>query len=43
MARGLDGGSVAPESVMAAAPGVAPALFELLIGAGAVDALKRAD
>jgi myo-inositol-1(or 4)-monophosphatase len=42
-ASGLDGGPVAPESVMAAAPGVAPALFELLIAAGAVDALQRAD
>ncbi len=40
---GLDGGPVLPESVMAAAPGVAPALFELLIAAGAVDALKRTD
>jgi myo-inositol-1(or 4)-monophosphatase len=36
---GLDGGPVAPESVMAATPGVAPALFDLLIGAGAVEAL----
>jgi myo-inositol-1(or 4)-monophosphatase len=40
---GLDGGPVLPESVMAATPGVAPALFELLIRAGAVDALKRTD
>ena len=40
---GLDGGPVVPESVMAAAPGVAPALFELLIGARAVDALKRTE
>jgi myo-inositol-1(or 4)-monophosphatase len=36
---GLDGGPVAPESVMVAAPGVAAALFELLIGAGAASAL----
>jgi myo-inositol-1(or 4)-monophosphatase len=37
---GLDGGPVAPDSVMAAAPGVAGALFELLLRAGAVDALN---
>ncbi len=37
---GLDGGPVAPESVMVAAPGVAPALFELLTGAGAATPLK---
>ncbi|HEX2048970.1 MAG TPA: inositol monophosphatase family protein [Acidimicrobiales bacterium] len=40
---GLDGGPVIPESVMAATPGVAPALFELLIAAGAVEALERTD
>lgn len=34
-ARGLDGGDVAPESVMVAAPGVAPALFGLLTRSGA--------
>jgi myo-inositol-1(or 4)-monophosphatase len=43
VARGLDGGPVAPESVMVATPGVAPALVELLIGAGAVDALNHRD
>ncbi|MDQ4070619.1 MAG: inositol monophosphatase [Actinomycetota bacterium] len=43
VARGLDGGPVSPESVMVAAPGVAPALFELLIRAGAADALNRRD
>jgi myo-inositol-1(or 4)-monophosphatase len=37
---GLDGGPVAPDSVMAAAPGVAGTLFELLLRAGAVDALN---
>lgn len=42
-ASGLDGGDVAPESVMVAAPGIAPALFELLIGAGAADALNYRD
>jgi myo-inositol-1(or 4)-monophosphatase len=41
VARGLDGGAVTPESVMVATPGVAPAFFELLIGAGAVTALER--
>ena len=41
VASGLDGGPVLPESVMVATPGVAPALFELLIGAGAVTALER--
>jgi myo-inositol-1(or 4)-monophosphatase len=40
VASGLDGGPVAPESTMIATPGVAPALFALLIGAGAVDALS---
>ena len=43
VARGLDGGDVAPESVMVATPGIAPALFELLIGAGAADALNYRD
>lgn len=38
---GLDGGPVAPESVMVATPGVAPALFELLVGAGAASALTE--
>ena len=42
-ARGLDGGDVAPESVMVATPGIAPALFELLIRAGAADALNYRD
>ena len=42
-ARGLDGGDVAPDSVMVAAPGVAPSLFELLIRAGAADALNYRD
>jgi myo-inositol-1(or 4)-monophosphatase len=35
VAAGLDGGPVAPESVMVAAPGVAPALFGLLTRSGA--------
>jgi myo-inositol-1(or 4)-monophosphatase len=35
VAAGLDGGPVAPESVMVAAPGVAPALFALLTRSGA--------
>jgi len=39
-AVGLDGGPVAPESVMVAAPGVASALFGLLIGAGAAEPLE---
>ncbi|MGH9265798.1 MAG: inositol monophosphatase family protein [Acidimicrobiales bacterium] len=43
VAQGLDGGPVAPESVMVANPGLAPALFELLIGAGAAGALKDDD
>ena len=43
VASGLDGGPVAAESVMVAAPGVAPALFELLVRAGAVRALERRD
>jgi myo-inositol-1(or 4)-monophosphatase len=42
-ASGLDGGPIAPESVMVATPGVAPALFQLLMAAGAVDALNRGD
>jgi myo-inositol-1(or 4)-monophosphatase len=42
-ASGLDGGPIAPESVMVATPGVAPALFQLLMAAGAVDALNRRD
>ncbi len=42
-ASGLDGGPIAPESVMVATPGVAPALFQLLMDAGAVDALNRRD
>ena len=40
VASGLDGGPVAPESVMIATPGVAPALFDLLVGAGAAEPLK---
>jgi myo-inositol-1(or 4)-monophosphatase len=40
VASGLDGGPPAPESMMIATPGVADALFELLIHAGAADALK---
>ena len=40
VASGLDGGPIAPDSVMIATPGVAPALFELLRRAGAVDALS---
>ena len=40
-ASGLDGGAVTPESVMVAAPGVAPALFELLVRLGAAEPLKR--
>ena len=40
-ASGLDGGPVSPESVMVASPGVADALFELLIRAGAAEPLKR--
>ena len=43
VASGLDGGEVAPESVMVASPGMAPALFELLVGAGAADALNYRD
>lgn len=43
IACGLDGGPVAPESVLVAAPGVATALRELLIGTGAVDALNHRD
>jgi myo-inositol-1(or 4)-monophosphatase len=42
-ASGLEGGEVAPESVMVATPGIAPALFELLIRAGAADALNYRD
>ena len=40
VAAGLDGGPVSPESVMVAAPGVASALFDLLIGAGAAEPLE---
>lgn len=40
---GLDGGPPAPESVMAATPGVAPALLDLLVRAGAADALNYRD
>jgi len=40
---GLDGGPVTPDSVVAATPGVAPALFELLIRAGAADSLNYRD
>jgi len=36
---GLDGGPVSPESVMVAAPGVAPALFDLLVRLGAAEPL----
>jgi myo-inositol-1(or 4)-monophosphatase len=39
VASGLDGGPVAPDSVMVAAPGVASALFELLRGSGAATPL----
>ena len=41
VASGLDGGPVAPESVMVAAPGVASDLFELLIRSGAAIDLRR--
>jgi len=40
VASGLDGGPVAPESMMIATPGVAPALFELLVRSGAAEALE---
>lgn len=40
VASGLDRGPVSAESVMVAAPGIAPALFELLAGAGAASALS---
>ncbi len=40
MAAGLDGGPVSSESVMVATPGVAPALFGLLTGAGAAEPLE---
>jgi len=40
VASGLDGGRVAPESVMIATPGVAAALFDLLVRLRAVDALE---
>jgi myo-inositol-1(or 4)-monophosphatase len=40
-ACGLDGGDVSPESVMVAAPGVAPAVFELLVRLGAAEPLKH--
>ena len=42
-ASGLDGGEIAPDSVMVATPGVATSLFELLIRAGAADALNYRD
>ncbi len=41
VASGLDGGPVAPESVMVAAPGVATALFDLLVRAGAAEPLQH--
>ena len=40
VASGLDGGRVAPESMMIATPGVAPALFDLLVRSGAAEALE---
>jgi len=40
ISSGLDGGPVAPESLMVAAPGVAPALFALLTGSGAAIPLE---
>ena len=40
-ASGLDGGPVAPESVMVAAPGIAAELFDLLVRLGAAEPLKR--
>jgi myo-inositol-1(or 4)-monophosphatase len=40
-ASGLDGGPVAPESVMVAAPGVAAELFDLLVRLGASEPLKH--
>ncbi|MDQ4091155.1 MAG: inositol monophosphatase [Actinomycetota bacterium] len=42
-ASGLDGGPVAPESVMVAAPGVAGDLFALLVRLGASEPLKHRD
>jgi myo-inositol-1(or 4)-monophosphatase len=41
VASGLDGGPVAPESVMVAAPGVAAALFDLLVRSGAAIDLRH--
>lgn len=41
VACGLDGGEVSPESVMIAAPGVAPAVFDVLVRLGAAEALKH--
>ncbi len=43
MSSGLDGGAVAPESLMVASPGVAHALFGLLARSGAVNPLKTGD
>jgi myo-inositol-1(or 4)-monophosphatase len=40
-ASGLDGGAVAPESVMVATPGIAPELFDLLVRLGAAEPLKH--
>ncbi len=40
MSSGLDGGTVSTESLMIATPGVAPALFGLLTGAGAAIPLQ---
>ncbi|MGI8806451.1 MAG: inositol monophosphatase family protein [Acidimicrobiales bacterium] len=40
VSSGLDGGPVAPESLMIASPGVAPALFELLTRSGAAIPLE---
>lgn len=40
-AAGLDGGPVTPESVMVAAPGVAKAVFDLLVRLGAAEPLKH--
>ena len=41
VSSGLDGGAVAPESLMVATPGVAPALFGLLTRSGAANPLER--
>jgi myo-inositol-1(or 4)-monophosphatase len=43
VASGLDGGPVAPDSVMVATPGVAPPLFDLLVRSGAADPLRNID